>query len=156
MQVQHHALSLVSVVRALNETRHAPCAALARSVQLAIAALVGVVILTSAAKPAFAENTGGYCDDLWFSRNQIMDRAGYCFSSRLGQSIFDNSDCTGTSVEVEVEVEPEDQLLLEAIREQEAYFECRVNTRRTRLEIEDVAFRLRLDDLPAPMEENNS
>ena len=38
------------------------------------------------------------CADLWFTRNLIMDRAGYCFGSALGQAVFDNGDCIGKTV----------------------------------------------------------
>ena len=34
------------------------------------------------------------CDDLWLTRNLIFDRAGYCFGSVLGKSVFDNEGCT--------------------------------------------------------------
>ena len=34
-----------------------------------------------AAFPALAFDP---CEDLWFSRNQLYDRAGYCFSTPLG------------------------------------------------------------------------
>ena len=39
------------------------------------------------AGPAAADER---CHDLWFARNAIMDRAGYCFGSVLGQAVFDN------------------------------------------------------------------
>lgn len=35
-----------------------------------------------------------FCEDAWVTRNLIFDRAGYCFGSTLGQSLFDNSNCT--------------------------------------------------------------
>lgn len=35
------------------------------------------------------------CESLWIERNQIMNLAGYCFGSDLGQKVFDNSDCSG-------------------------------------------------------------
>ena len=28
------------------------------------------------------------CDDLWFTRNLLFSRAGYCFGSVLGQTVF--------------------------------------------------------------------
>ena len=33
------------------------------------------------------------CYDLWYERNEIFDRNGYCFSTQLGRDTFDNSDC---------------------------------------------------------------
>ena len=48
--------------------------------------------------PTFASaNSAAYCEELWFARNAMLNDAGYCFSTPLGQSIFDNSDCTGRS-----------------------------------------------------------
>jgi len=44
------------------------------------------------------------CEELWFSRNAMLNDAGYCFSSPLGRSLFDNSDCTTQSPEVSPEV----------------------------------------------------
>ncbi|MEJ6390379.1 DUF4453 domain-containing protein [Gymnodinialimonas ulvae] len=43
--------------------------------------------------PATAQ-TGAWCQEIWLSRNTVMDRAGQCFTTPLGQAIFDNSDCT--------------------------------------------------------------
>lgn len=34
------------------------------------------------------------CGELWFARNAMLDDAGYCFSTPLGRSLFDNTDCT--------------------------------------------------------------
>lgn len=33
------------------------------------------------------------CWDLWYERNAIYDRNGYCFSTNLGQRTFNNADC---------------------------------------------------------------
>ena len=92
------------------------------------------------ALPAAADQ----CDDLWFTRNQIMDRAGYCFGSTLGQAVFDNAGCLGKSVNLS----PDQSALVTTIRQQEKLMECRVNTRGTYLELEDLGTRLRLWDLP--------
>ncbi len=34
------------------------------------------------------------CESLWVERNQILNVAGYCFDTALGQAVFDNADCT--------------------------------------------------------------
>lgn len=47
---------------------------------------LGVVL---SVQPALAQS----CYDLWYERNAIYDRNGYCFSTQLGQETFDNSDC---------------------------------------------------------------
>lgn len=47
------------------------------------AGLTGLVPAASAAS----------CWDLWYERNAIYDRNGYCFSTSLGQRTFNNADC---------------------------------------------------------------
>ncbi len=34
------------------------------------------------------------CESLWVERNQILNVAGQCFNTALGQAVFDNADCT--------------------------------------------------------------
>jgi hypothetical protein len=34
------------------------------------------------------------CQNLWYVRNSIYDRRGYCFKTQDGKDVFDNSDCT--------------------------------------------------------------
>lgn len=97
--------------------------------------------LVFCAAPAWA-NDG--CHDLWFTRNLIMDRAGYCFGSVLGQAVFDNADSTGTSVSLP----PGQQQMVAALREMERRFECHVNTGQPWLHLNDRAVRQRLTDLP--------
>lgn len=70
-----------------------------------------------------------YCEEPWFIRNLIFDRAGYCFSTPLGQAIFDNSDCTGT----DVALSPRDQDAVAQIREMERWLGCDMDTSRTTL-----------------------
>lgn len=91
--------------------------------------------------PALALNV---CDDLWFTRNLIFDRAGYCFSSELGQAIFDNTDC----VEGEVELTPRAEALVALIRSDEDGLQCRVDDTRTTLDVPEIATRMRMQDLP--------
>lgn len=87
---------------------------------------------------------GDFCDDLWFTRNQIMDRAGYCFGSTLGQTMFDNRDCIGKSVTLT----PDQTHLVNAIRKSEQDFGCKVNTGQRRLDLDDKFIREELIDLP--------
>lgn len=65
-----------------------------------------------------------YCEQPWFIRNLIFDRAGFCFSSTLGQAIFDNSDCTGT----DIVLSPRDREAVALIREMERWLECDMDT----------------------------
>lgn len=84
------------------------------------------------------------CEDVWFTRNLIMDRAGYCFASPLGQALFDNSDCVGTHVQP---ASP-DQAVVDQILALEAQFGCRVDTNRTWLDLSDINFRRALTNHP--------
>lgn len=102
------------------------------------------------AAPASAQMVSDYCNDYWFVRNQIYDRAGYCFGSTLGQAIFDNSDCTGK----DVQLSPADQALVTRIKEIEARGGCDVNTAGTHLPIPLIYLRLQLTDL-AILDENS-
>lgn len=84
------------------------------------------------------------CHDLWFTRNLVMDRAGYCFGSVLGQAQFDNSDCIGKSVSLA----PFWSDFVAQIQRYERDFACRVNTRQPGLALNDSWIRRRLTQLP--------
>ena len=56
----------------------------ARAAGLRLSAMKRLALLCALlASPAAASDV---CDDLWFTRNLIMDRAGYCFGSVLGRA----------------------------------------------------------------------
>jgi len=55
--------------------------------------LLAALLFLTAPFAATAQNYD-FCEELWVTRNMIFDRAGYCFGSTLGQSLFDNSNCT--------------------------------------------------------------
>ncbi|WP_295813988.1 DUF4453 domain-containing protein [uncultured Nitratireductor sp.] len=101
------------------------------------------VLLTLIATPAAANESVG-CQDIWFTRNLVMDRAGYCFATPLGQALFDNSDCTGKSVSIDAL----GSRLVSQIQALEKQHGCAVNTRRTRLDLDDLRIRRQLRDLP--------
>lgn len=84
------------------------------------------------------------CDELWLTRNTVFDRAGYCFGSELGKSVFDNSDCTTSSPKLSAE----DELIVAQVREVEEEFSCAVDTSRQSLDVEYVDQRRALADLP--------
>ncbi|MDJ0993507.1 MAG: DUF4453 domain-containing protein [Dinoroseobacter sp.] len=90
----------------------------------------------------------GYCEDLWFTRNAILDRAGICFGTPLGQAVFDNTGCTGSSVNLA----PQFISLVNRINEAEALVPCRIDTSKTQLDLKDLAIRQRLVALPIPEE----
>lgn len=46
------------------------------------------------ALPASAQNNT-FCESLWLSRGMVLDRAGHCFDTPLGDAVFDDNDCTG-------------------------------------------------------------
>ena len=92
----------------------------------------------------FAARADAVCDDLWFTRNLVMDRGGYCFGSTLGQSVFGNEGCTGKTANVSAR----DARLVERIVAREAEASCRVDTSRPTLDMDDVPVRQRLMDLP--------
>ncbi len=97
--------------------------------------------------PSFAAASDG-CHDLWFTRNLIMDRAGYCFGSPLGKAVFDNSDCSGKSISLDAR----SKRLVGRIQSLEKQYACAVDTKSERLEIDDLFVRFRLVDLPVAEE----
>ncbi len=100
-------------------------------------------VLCLVAGPAAAD---GYCDDLWFARNLVYANAGYCFGSPLGKAMFGNEGCTGKDVALSAQ----DQALVAEIQKLETMAECQVDTARTGMEIRDLAWRMRMLDLPVP------
>ena len=101
------------------------------------------IILLSVVAPFGAAQA---CEDLWFARNFIMDRAGYCFGSRLGQAVFDNSDCTSQQVRLDAA----DQATITQIRRKEAEFGCHIDTNQSWLNLKDINFRKVLTSNPIP------
>lgn len=98
--------------------------------------------LAAAASPATAQNSA-FCQELWLSRNTVMDRAGQCFQSPLGRAVFDNSDCT----DGDIRLNPLDAELVRLAQEVEAWAECRVDTDTLRLDPGALPFRARLREL---------
>lgn len=98
------------------------------------------VLLCLLAGPAWADA----CQDWWFTRNLIIDRAGYCFGSVLGQAQFDNTGCIGKTVTLD----PASTDAVNQIRNLEAEYQCRVDTTQPALTVPDRAIRLQLDTLP--------
>lgn len=84
------------------------------------------------------------CDDLWFTRNLLFDRAGYCFGSTLGQSVFSNADCTTKTPNLSTA----DKALVAEVKNSEQLWECRIDTGRTRLNVPDIALGAGFIDLP--------
>jgi len=93
------------------------------------------------ASPVLASDA---CHDLWFTRNAVIDRAGYCFGSPLGQAVFSNGDCIGKSVSLP----PQAERMVALVKEMESRFDCRVNNKQTYLDLDDLFLRFQLWDLP--------
>jgi hypothetical protein len=101
-----------------------------------------LVLLTGVfSTPAVANNS---CDDLWFTRNLVFAQAGYCFSSRLGKSVFGNGNCVGKNPYFG---ETEKRLVAQ-IKQLEKWEGCRVNTSGSRLDISGIRLRMYMRDLP--------
>lgn len=103
------------------------------------------ILLCLACAPAVADE---FCHDLWFTRNALFDRAGYCFGSALGQAVFDNSDC----VTRQPALDPAAQAAVAQIKAMEARVGCRVNTAQGWLDLDDLHILRQLIDLPIPDE----
>ncbi len=97
------------------------------------------ILLALAATPALAQEE--HCNDYWFARNQLFDRAGYCFASPLGMAIFDNTGCIGK----DVTLERGGDAFVAFIREMEDELGCAVDTNATTLDVPNIAMRLRLE-----------
>jgi len=114
--------------------------------KFARAALIAAGLLATAPSAAVADRI---CDELWFSRNWVMDQAGYCFGSALGRALFDNADCTGQ----QVTLTPAQTAFVTEIRHRETALGCSVNTAQTTLNMPDLALRKRLSVQPLPHED---
>ena len=102
------------------------------------AILILVALLPS---PAFALVM---CDDLWFTRNLVYHRAGYCFSGALGQAVFGNEGCRDEAVVLA----SADRALVVRLRALEAEWECRLRKGHDALDLPQIALRKRMTDLP--------
>ncbi|WP_208351452.1 YARHG domain-containing protein [Pseudaestuariivita rosea] len=86
-----------------------------------LSCLLAVFILCA---PVWAANDNPQCNELWFARNAMLDQGGYCFSSPLGQAVFDNSDCITRSPVISAAA----RKMIELIRRDERALGCGVDT----------------------------
>jgi hypothetical protein len=103
-----------------------------------------------AATPVFADIEDP-CADLWFSRNAMLDQAGYCFATPLGKAIFDNSDCTTKEPVLSHAIKAQIAEIIE-LEQGDAggfYDVCNVDTSKQYLELEAMDLRKQLDFQPA-------
>lgn len=108
--------------------------------------LPAAILIALVATPALAQDE--HCNDYWFARNQLFDRAGYCFSSPLGKAIFDNTGCIGK----QVTLEPGGADFVAFIESMEAELGCKVDTNATWLDLSNIGMRMRLEVVVARSE----
>ncbi|ABD56799.1 DUF4453 domain-containing protein [Jannaschia sp. CCS1] len=101
-----------------------------------------LLALTGFTGPASAQNSS-FCQELWLSRNTVMDRAGQCFGTPLGQAVFDNSDC----VEGGLRLTPMDAEIVRLAQQTEDWANCQVDTQAGQLSGDVEPFRTRLREL---------
>ncbi len=71
------------------------------------------------------------CESLWVERNQIYNAAGNCFTTALGQAVFDNGDCgVGPVALGEAALNR-----ISRIEQQEARLGCNIDTGRDRISV---------------------
>jgi len=108
-----------------------------------------LALLCLAGVPAYADIEDP-CNDLWFSRNAMLDQAGYCFSSPLGKAIFDNSDCTTKQPKLTAQVKAQIALIKKyESDDQSMYGRCDIDNQQRKLYVPDVKLRKQLEFQPA-------
>lgn len=93
-----------------------------------------------------------FCDELWFTRNLIFDRAGYCFGSTLGKATFDNADCTTKSPDLTAR----EQAQVTALKGLEGFSDCRIDTGRREMDFTRGDWLAEFDTLPIRSEGESS
>jgi hypothetical protein len=101
-------------------------------------------LVTSIATPSHAWIETA-CDEAWLIQGIVLDRLGYCFSSRLGEAYFNEDGCWTTDPELPDHVES----LFEKLRETMTDLECEINISRRVLDEFNENMYFDLDVLPA-------
>jgi len=65
------------------------------------------------------------CDDLWYRRNAVWHRYGYCFASAKGQRIFGNQGCFRDLAAARAAMAPPDRALVDALDAREKVLGCK-------------------------------
>ncbi len=84
------------------------------------------------------------CDDLWFTRNLLFARNGYCFASPLGQAVFGNAGCFTSDPGLDAQ----ERDVLADVRDREKALECHVDNQRQQLDVDLIEQRKQMLDLP--------
>lgn len=87
-----------------------------------------------------------YCEELWFARNMMFHKAGYCFGSNLGKAVYGNFNCVGK----DVSLSEEDNAFLGLVRKAEAAENCRIDTKAGSLSVSLPEDRKALEQQPFP------
>ena len=82
-----------------------------------VAATSGLMLLTTVPTQAAS------CYDLWYERNLIYARNGYCFSTDLGQRVFSEYSCWTKNPALT----PSEQRRVAALKAEENRRGCKVN-----------------------------
>lgn len=104
--------------------------------------LVTALTLVLSVGPAAAQNDP-FCEELWLSRNTVLDRAGQCFATPLGQAVFDNAGC----VAGDTRLNPLDAEIVRVAEAVETWAGCAVDTEAGGLSVQAMTFRARLTEL---------
>ena len=105
---------------------------------------LAAILIGATSSTGVAAQSWDYCQDLWFTRNQLFDRTGYCFKSPLGQAIFDNSDCVATPAALTQLADQKVEMILQMEKE----LSCQINTAQTQLTIPLMDYRMALENIP--------
>jgi hypothetical protein len=75
--------------------------------------------------PAPSPPAAESCDDLWYRRNAVWHRYGYCFTSAKGQRVFGNNGCSRDLGSARAAMSPQDLVLVDAIDAREKAIGCK-------------------------------
>lgn len=67
----------------------------------------------------------GNCNDLWYRRNAIWHRYGYCFASAKGQQVFGNQGCSRDLAGARAAMSPADRATVDALDAREKALGCK-------------------------------
>jgi hypothetical protein len=65
------------------------------------------------------------CDELWYRRNAIWHRYGYCFKGAKGQQVFGNQGCSRDIAAARAAMSSADLALVDAIDAREKTLGCK-------------------------------
>jgi len=97
---------------------------ISRGLTACLPALALVPAFSAAVSPAAAVDLWSFsCGDLWYQRNAIYARNGFCFKSDRGLRVFGNENCQ-YQVEADVPMSRAERRVVEMIRDVERQKGC--------------------------------